>query len=319
MERSTAIGWALGVLVGAALLAACGGTAIESGPGPTTTSSTGGGGSGNAGGSGGSGNAGGSGGSGGSGNAGGQGASGGAGGGCGCSDLEQCWNGQLCVALSVTVAGGYAIDATEITRSQYQAWLATNPSTAGQGAACSWNDSLEPDPTCMQSSAVCQGNACSAHPQPCIDLCDALAYCAAVGKRVCGKIGGGPVTGNPADPVQSQWHHACTSGGVNDFTYGNSVASGTCNDYMLMQTTTVPVGSMAGCQSPLPDYDGVFDLIGNLGEWEDNCNAETGPSDVCEPRGLSFGMGAALPMCDSADYAERSDARDNLGFRCCVP
>ena len=305
MERGTVWSLALGVVVGAAWLAACGGKATESGPGPTTTSHSGGGGSGAHAG------------------AGGGGAQGGVGAGgedCGgCSGLEQCWHGQLCVAESVTVPGGYAIDATEVTRGQYEAWLALSPPTSNQDAACTWNTSFAPDAACMQSPSVCQGNGCRRHPQPCVDQCDALAYCSAVGKRLCGKIGGGPITGTPFDPAQSQWDHACTSGGVDDFTYGSAPAPGTCNDYTMTQSTTVPVASLPGCQSPLPDYASVFDLIGNLAEWEDNCSTSAGPTDVCQPRGLSFGMGAAMPMCDSADYAERSQTRDNLGFRCCAP
>jgi formylglycine-generating enzyme len=304
MKRSTVGDLALGVLGIGALLAACGGKATESGPGPTTTSHTGSGGSGAQAGSGGSGA---------------QGATGGSGGCQGCADHEQCWQSELCVAELVTVPGGYAIDATEVTRGQYEAWLALSPPTSNQEAACTWNTSFAPDATCMQSPSVCQGNGCRQHPQPCIDQCDALAYCSAVGKRLCGKIGGGPITGNPFDPAQGEWEHVCTSGGVEDFTYGNAPAPGTCNDYTMTLSTTVPVASLPGCQSPLPDYSGVFDLIGNLAEWEDNGSTATGPTDVCQPRGLSFGMGAAMPACDSSDYAERSEARDNLGFRCCVP
>jgi hypothetical protein len=252
---------------------------------------------------------------------GGQAGAAGGGGACGaCTPLEQCWNGQLCVAKSVTIPGGYAIDATEVTRSQYATWLATNPTTGGQPAFCSWNASLLPDATCMSKPSVCSGAACANHPQVCVDHCDADAYCRAVGKRLCGAIAGGPVSITFAkDPTKSQWHNACTSGGVNDFAYGNAPNHSACNDYFALSKTTVPVASMSACQSPVAAYAGVFDLIGNAAEMEDNCTGTAGASDICHPRGLSFGMGAAMPRCDSDLYAKRSEVWDTNGFRCCAP
>ena len=242
----------------------------------------------------------------------------------GCQSLEQCWNGQLCVATSVSLPAGFAIDATEVTRGQYAAWLATNPSTAGQADVCSWNASFTPDATCMATSSVCQGAGCANHPQPCIDMCDAAAYCATVGKRLCGAIGGGSVSSTAADlslniASESQWYNACTSNGVNQFTYGNSSVRGNCNDYLSFSKTTVPVASMPECQSPISGYEGVFDLIGNVSEWEDNCYGSAGQTDVCKPRGFSFGGGEAMPMCNQYTYANRAAAYATIGFRCCVP
>ncbi len=250
---------------------------------------------------------------------------GGAAGGCtGCQSLEQCWNGQLCVAKSVSVPAGFSIDATEVTRGQYAAWLATNPATTGQAAVCSWNTSFTPNATCMAQPSVCQGTECANHPQPCIDMCDASAYCNAVGKRLCGAIGGGSVSSTAPDlslniATKSQWYNACSSNGVNQFTYGNSSVRGNCNDYLTFSTTTGPVASMPECQSPIPGYAGVFDLIGNVSEWEDNCYGSAGQADGCRARGFSFRLSELMPMCSQFSSTYRSAAYDNVGFRCCVP
>jgi len=231
---------------------------------------------------------------------------GGAAGDCtGCQSLEQCWNGQLCVSKSVSLPAGFAIDATEVTRGQYAAWLATNPTTTGQATVCSWNSSFTPDATCMATSSVCQGASCANHPQPCIDMCDASAYCTAVGKRLC---------------TQSEWSNACTSNGVNRFTYGTSPVWATCHDGTdSSYTTTVPVGSMPGCQSPVPGYAGVFDLIGNVSEWVDNCTGSAGATDSCQDRGTSFGMSEAMPECSQYGvFPRRAAVSPRLGFRCCT-
>jgi formylglycine-generating enzyme required for sulfatase activity len=224
----------------------------------------------------------------------------------GCQSLEQCWDGRLCVAKSVSVPAGFAIDATEVTRSQYAAWLATNPVTTGQAAVCSWNASFTPDATCMAKTTVCQGTGCGNHPQPCIDMCDASAYCNAVGKQLCG---------------ENNWSTACTSSGVNRFTYGNSLARGMCHDSTdsTDSTTTVPVGTMPGCQSLVPGYVGIFDLIGNVWEWQDNCTGAGGATDICQPDGTSFGMSAAMPECKQSIPVQRAGVTDKIGFRCCTP
>jgi hypothetical protein len=248
---------------------------------------------------------------------------GGEAGGCaGCQPLEQC-HGRLCVAKLVAVPAGFSIDATEVTRGQYAAWLATNPSTAAETGLCAWNTSFAPDATCMAGASVCQGAGCSQHPQPCIDMCDAKAYCAAVGKRLCGAIGGGSVAADSyatkIDATKSQWQNACSSGGANDGPGGGALGKSNCNDDMANINTTVLVGSMPSCQSSVAGYAGIFDIIGNLWEWEDNCQASAGASDLCFPRGISFRMGAAAPVCDYYVYQNRNEPDPETGFRCCAP
>jgi sulfatase modifying factor 1 len=225
----------------------------------------------------------------------------------GCRPLETCWTdatGSRCVASSVPLPNGLGIDATEVTREQYFSWLVREPETTEQPAECDWNDVFMPDPTCMEGPAVCQGEDCATHPQPCVDLCDALAYCTAIGRRLCTK---------------TEWTSACSSDGayVLGREEGGSIGMSTCNDYFDGRTTTIAVASKPDCHPPPGSgFEGVYDLIGNVEEWVDDCRAADA---VCSPRGLSFGMGAAAPHCDQYTYAERSMVRDNLGFRCCSP
>lgn len=241
---------------------------------------------------------------------------------CGCSALEQCWNGSSCVAKLVPVEGGYAIDATEVTRSQYLAWLNTSPPTTAQPSYCEWNTTFTPE-----TNHVMAG--CNPHTWPpddgddrpigCVDWCDAYAYCQGVGKRLCGAIGGGPAAFDDFDDAtKSQWYNACSSGGVYKHPYGDEYQPGICNDGETGQPDWVRVGSLDQCQSTVDGYEGVYDLSGNVTEFEDSCEGTTGPQDECRARGGSFNLFDPMFECaiGIGTFGRGMVARDT-GFRCC--
>jgi len=226
----------------------------------------------------------------------------------------------------VKLPEGFCIDSTEVTRSQYRAWLDGHPSTAGQIAKCGWNDSFVPDPSCMGSPTdpkyVCQEN-CDNHPQVCIDWCDAYAFCRAMGKRLCGKIGGG--SGSPTRIDQSQWVQACSSNFTSIESYqGEFGIPFVCNGKAFWpQSTppiacgTVPVGSLTTCQSGAPGYEGVYDLSGNVAEFEDSCTAWNDGQDWCNIRGGSFADNDDRLFCNSDIWQRREKVDATIGFRCC--
>ena len=226
----------------------------------------------------------------------------------------------------VRLPEGYCIDSTEVTRGQYQTWLDSSPSMS-QVSVCTWNTSFEPDTVCMQDEYVYQGGDSENHPMVCVDWCDAYAYCRAVGKRLCGKIGGGENGWKDyADASSSQWYNACASGAAdNSYPYGQGFEETSCNvaENAAAGPTTVPVQSLLQCQSPVEGYEGVFDLSGNVAEWEDSC-FDTSEYAECRRRGatfddLDFNHGGSGDT--GCRYSTGSDERDYtdfvLGFRCC--
>ena len=249
------------------------------------------------------------------------------GGGCACGPLEECWNGKLCVAKLVAMPGGYSIDATEVTRSQYEAWLQTGPSTTGQVVECqSWNTTYAPECGWPPQDK-------GTHPVVCVDWCDAYAYCEGVGKRLCGKIGGGANGYGDSDKAdQSQWFAACSAGGKNSYPYGGTYEPQTCNGVDNDATgcsanstcggacacTTVEAGSLQGCQASESGYAGVYDLSGNVLEWEDSCMSANGQYDLCHIRGGTYTSDDYL-ACGTGAGLGRFNRFEDFGFRCCAP
>lgn len=244
----------------------------------------------------------------------------GGGGTAGCGDAGTCGPLEesgcagttgICVSKSVSIpskqGGKYSIDATEVSASQYAAWIATNPQMVVL-------------PTCSWKLSYNAGTGAGSLPITSVDWCDAYAYCHAVGKRLCGKVGGGSVDFQAGfvDPAEDQWFNACTSGGVDAFPYGNTYDAQSCNG-SEHGASPVSVGSMTTCASSVPGYTGVYDLSGNVREWEDSCAQAIGFDDWCRTRGGAFYVNTASLACDDDYNTHRNVTSDSLGFRCCSP
>ena len=109
-----------------------------------------------------------------------------------------------------------------------------------------------------------------------------------MGKRLCGSIHGGHSDWSDYhDESVSQWFDACSSGGMNNYPYGGNPSTGTTDGYDSPSCVggdrcltgcwyggglTLMGGSLEGCASTESGYQGVYDMSGNVDEWEDSCS-----------------------------------------------
>lgn len=208
--------------------------------------------------------------------------------------------------------GGYCIDSTEVTRGQYAAFLSSGPSLANQPAECSWNGSYVPNGLDLSTNPSL--------PVGMVDWCDARAFCLWAGKRLCGAIGGGPLPwGTSTDANKSQWYRACSKAGSQVYPYAAVNYDPTaCNGYSDAGAVA-PVGSFAKC---VGGYPGIFDMSGNVAEWQDSCASTTGANDTCRQQAGAFSYSdpaSSSTQCGFLDYDYRDYTNVAVGFRCCSP
>jgi sulfatase modifying factor 1 len=209
--------------------------------------------------------------------------------------------------------GAFCIDSTEVTQAHYAEFIAADAGTGRQPSFCSWNNSYTPTGQ-WPSTATTINN-----PVTSVNWCDAYAYCAWAGKRMCGQIGGGPVAPNAgSDAGASQWVHACSHDGTLVYPYGNTYGMTTCNgiDANAGMQIVSAVGTFPNC---VGGYPAIYDMSGNVREWEDSCSGMAGQNDMCNERGGSVNFGAANLACAAQNLAPRTDSNVHLGIRCCAP
>lgn len=209
----------------------------------------------------------------------------------------------------------YCIDSTEVSEAQYAQFLATEPSLATQPADCSWNEYFEPQPSYMDAPRRPYEPERADFPVTQVDYCDARAYCDWAGKRLCGRRGGGSLPLEQPDNAQeSEWFQACSGGGVTAYPYGQDFDAARC----AVAAPQHEVGVQGSCEG---GARGVFDLIGNVWEWEGSCNddASMAPEDViCSRRGGATTVDPPTWSCaDRGDPSARNTRQVDMGVRCC--
>lgn len=215
--------------------------------------------------------------------------------------------------VPTVVAGGFRITATEITQRQYQEFLvAVDGTNVAQPAVCAWNASFAP---AAGSDCALDANTTPNRPVRCVDWCDAHAFCEWAGLRLCGSIEGGPTPfADFKNPGVSQWQKACGGTANTPYPYGASLNPAACSFALGQSGPPTDVGVMQACEG---GYTGVFDMLGNVGEWEDSCDAATGAADSCRIRGGYYTYAADVITCGTGEAPRRDQASAKFGIRCC--
>jgi formylglycine-generating enzyme required for sulfatase activity len=207
----------------------------------------------------------------------------------------------------------FCIDTTEVTNAQYNDFLmagadAGSVALAPQPTECSWNHSYLPNDGAWTYDPS-QKNL----PIVNVDWCDAYAFCQWAGKRLCGKPGGGGADFSNFDSTHTEHYIACSKNGTQTYPYGNTFDPTACNGLELDAGHTLPVGSLPRCVGGVP---GLFDMSGNVEEWQDACQGDAGSGDLCLDGTGSFMFGST--ECDFEDNDSRNMLRPDIGIRCCA-
>ena len=214
------------------------------------------------------------------------------------------------VEIMTTTGVRFAIDATEVTVARFNAFKASQDAGA-VFPQCPGKVALGPN-----TSAGCHAATDPDQPVTCVDWCDAKAYCESLGKRLCGKLGGGAlVRGTEADPAVDEWARACGGPVGSAWPYGGQPMATACNTQEAVKAAPVSVATLPSCVGGEPL---LFDMSGNVNEWEDACvAADGGTARRCLLRGGSFKHPTSESSCTYVVLLTASAALDDVGIRCC--
>lgn len=259
--------------------------------------------------------------------------------------------------ISLAGGGAYCVDQAEVSKGEYNQFITANVPTTSQSGSCltenasfiprgAWAPQVDPGPLTFNYGL----------PVHYVDWCDAVAYCKWAKKQLCGTIqGDAPVPGDAgAVATVSAWYNACTAQGALVYPYGNTFDATKCNtdgvgtpggtaalsrsshfgyaanldDGIYTVATSDAAGNVTAavhtaCQG---GSTGIYQMSGNVAEWEDSCDGSAG-SSKCRVRGGSYASATpAEQACAAVREVVRvpppsgdpaTDPLKDIGFRCC--
>jgi formylglycine-generating enzyme required for sulfatase activity len=231
----------------------------------------------------------------------------------------------------VSVAHAFALSRFEITRGEYETFVraTTRPIAGGCVTDRVKKGDWVPDPnTNLRDPGFTQEDN---HPVICVSWDDAQAYVAWLNT---------PVDRGYRLPTEAEWEFAARAGTTGTYPWGSDAKDG-CADANVADATMgrkYPEYAVAACRdgalntsavgSYRPNAFGLYDLIGNVEEWVEDCatsNYDALPADgsayreaVCAKRLVRSGSWGSLPKDNRVANRIRYPAAqvdDSIGIR----
>ncbi len=254
--------------------------------------------------------------------------------------------------VSLSAGGAYCIDQEEVSKGQYNSFITANVPVSTQKDAClTDNTTFVPRAAWPPATTPSPIDFTLGLPVHYVDWCDAVAYCKWDGKQLCGSLDGKPVPpGNANNDAKSDtWYNACSAQGTKAYPYGvPPYQPATCNGdgagavgkpvqidlraqgfghpenqddgVYLVNASDGVSPEHKGCQG---GSTGIYQMSGNVAEWEDSCDNASATSP-CRVRGGSYkdNNDIAALRCDAIRSVARMPTDDallkDIGIRCCL-
>jgi formylglycine-generating enzyme required for sulfatase activity len=192
-------------------------------------------------------------------------------------------------------------DAARITRGAITFCIDTTEVSAEQYAEFYAADAAIPDPQgpCKGKSAFSKGSPDAGFPVVFLDWCDALAFCAWAGKRLC---------------TSAEWGSACSGFDAHAYSYGDIFDSNKCA-WTGCDGTILPIASQPQCVGAADPR--VHDLVGNAREWIADCEGNASPSDTCYLTSSICDSPADQKCTRREPSPPLTEGTWDMGVRCC--
>lgn len=238
----------------------------------------------------------------------------------------------------------FCMDQREVTWGEYDAFLtAKRGDVSGQPPECSWNRGYEPE-YYVPNDTNYTSTKCEEAVRPvskdaaanCLDFCDALAYCAWAGKRLCGAVGvkaadGGVMlfedAGVDLTKPTTEYGYACTQGGTTKYPYGDDYEAARCDAFFWGRPDAgapPAVGAVEGnpCHGARPPFDQIYGLVGAMDQWSGLCRVNqqpVGPPTLSCMIAGAYPSVSDVPGClEDVGTTGAASKSASIGLRCCA-
>jgi len=253
--------------------------------------------------------------------------------------------------IALSTGGAYCVDQAEVSKGQYNNFITANVAVSTQDGACKQaNTTFVPRAAWPPATSPFPLDFTLGLPVHYVDWCDAVAYCKWAGRQLCGTLDGKSVTPGAANNMSPSdaWYNACSAQGTKAYPYGvppyqpnacNGDGVGTLGKPSMDDQRAQGFGHpdnqddgvylVTASDGVTPEHKScqggstfIYQMSGNVAEWEDSCD-DASATSPCRVRGGSYkgNNDATALRCDAVRSVPRMPTDDALlkdvGIRCC--